>query len=137
MITGPASSVLDFGHETRLVPDNLFYALVARDQHCRWPGCTIRASWCDAHHIVEWADHGSTSEAGCALFCHRHHQLSHQPGWSISGTGAEMKIHHPDGSAEVSTPPGWPTPRAGSTGRTPSNRGAPAHPNPGGQLALV
>ena len=46
VITGPASSVLDFGHETRLVPDNLFYALVARDQHCRWPGCTIRATCC-------------------------------------------------------------------------------------------
>ena len=46
VVTGPASSILDFGHETRLVSDNLFNALVVRDQHCRWPGCTIRATWC-------------------------------------------------------------------------------------------
>ena len=45
VITGPGSSILDFGHETRLVSENLFLALVARDQHCRWPGCTIRATW--------------------------------------------------------------------------------------------
>ena len=45
VITGPASSILDFGRETRLVSENLFLALVARDQHCRWPGCTIRATW--------------------------------------------------------------------------------------------
>lgn len=137
VITGPASSVLDFGHETRLVPDNLFLALVARDQHCRWPGCTIRATWCDAHHIVEWADHGSTSEAGCALLCHRHHQLSHQHGWSISGTGAQMTIHHPDGSIEVSQPPGWSSPRAGSTGRERSICDATVSGTATQQLALV
>jgi len=55
VITGPASSILDFGRENRLVSENLFLALVVRDQHCRWPGCTIRATWCDAHHVTEWA----------------------------------------------------------------------------------
>ena len=125
VITGPASSVLDFGHETRLVPDNLFFALVARDQHCRWPGCTIRATWCDAHHIVEWTDHGPTSDENCALLCHRHHQLSHQPGWSISGDAAEMFVHHPDGSSEVSKPPGATSPRAGRPGREPAIGDAP------------
>ena len=65
VITGPASSILDFGRETRLVSENLFLALVARDQHCRWPGCTIHATWCDAHHIVEWLDGGRTNESTC------------------------------------------------------------------------
>jgi len=23
------------------------------DQRCRWPGCTVRAAWCDAHHVLE------------------------------------------------------------------------------------
>ncbi|MEL6890288.1 MAG: DUF222 domain-containing protein, partial [Actinomycetota bacterium] len=35
VVTGPGSSILDFGHESRLVSDNLFLARVARDQHCR------------------------------------------------------------------------------------------------------
>jgi hypothetical protein len=117
VITGPGSSILDFGHETRLVSENLFLALVARDQHCRWPGCTIRATWCDAHHIIEWADGGPTTDENCALLCHRHHQLSHQPGWKITGTGSELRVHHPDGSIDVSKPPGAATPRAATVGR--------------------
>lgn len=131
VITGPASSILDFGHETRLVPDNLFLALVARDRHCRWPGCTIRATWCDAHHIVEWTDHGPTNEANCALLCHRHHQLTHEPGWSVTGTGDELRIARPDGTVEVSRPPGASAPRAGTAGREPPPHDAtiPAEPD--------
>ncbi len=136
LITGPGSSILDFGHENRLVSDNLFLALVARDQRCRWPGCSIRATWCDAHHIVHRADHGPTDDENLVLLCHRHHQLSHQRGWKMTGTGAELTVHHPDGSTEVSKPPGASppaaTPRAGTTGREPPNphateSGEPAH----------
>ena len=136
VITGPASSVLDFGHETRLVPDNLFYALVARDQHCRWPGCTIRATWCDAHHIIEWTEHGPTSDHNCVLLCHRHHQLSHQPGWKISGDATEMLVQHPDGSIEVSKPPRATSPRVGTSGREPPVGDVPID-SPAEQLAFV
>jgi hypothetical protein len=66
------------------------------------------------------------------LLCYRHHQLSHQPGWKITGTGAELEVYNPDGSVEVSRPPGAPPPadkpRAGMTGREPpgDNAHAPA-----------
>ena len=125
VITGPASSILDFGHETRLVSENLFNALVVRDQHCRWPGCTIRATWCDAHHITEWADAGTTDQNNTALLCHRHHQLSHQPGWIITGDGAAITIERPDGTTLVSKPPGVPTSRADAIGREPASGNAP------------
>lgn len=108
VITGPGSSVLDFGRENRLVSENLFLALVARDQHCRWPGCTIRATWCDAHHVTEWGHQGRTNESTCALLCHAHHSLTHQPGWSVNGNGHVFTIHHPDGSVETSRPPNVP-----------------------------
>jgi hypothetical protein len=136
VITGPGSSILDFGHETRLVSENLFLALVARDQHCRWPGCTIRANWCDAHHIVEWADGGPTTDENCALLCHRHHQLSHQPGWKITGTGSELRVHHPDGSTDVSKPPGAATTRAATTGREQQSPDAPTAANPAGRFTV-
>jgi hypothetical protein len=125
VITGPGSSILDFGHETRLVSDNLFLALVARDQHCRWPGCTVRATWCDAHHIIEWTENGPTTDENCALLCHRHHQMSHQPGWKITGDGNELHVRHPDGSIEVSKPPGAAPPRADRIGREPTASNAP------------
>ncbi|MGB3734755.1 MAG: DUF222 domain-containing protein [Ilumatobacter sp.] len=115
VITGPGSSILDFGRENRLVSNNLFLALVTRDQHCRWPHCTIRATWCDAHHITQWGHHGRTNELTCALLCHHHHSLTHQPGWSITGNGHQFTIHPPDGTTQTSqpptTPPARPTPR--------------------------
>ena len=127
VITGPGSSILDFGHETRLVSENLFLALVARDQHCRWPGCSIRATWCDAHHIIEWTEGGPTTDCNCVLLCHHHHQLSHQPGWKITGDGSELRIHHPDGSVEISKPPGAVAPRADSIGQEHGPGNAPPH----------
>jgi hypothetical protein len=105
VITGPGSSILDFGRENRLVSENLFLALVARDHHCRWPGCTKRATRCDAHHLTEWGHHGRTNESTCALLCHYHHSVTHLPGWKVTGNGHEFTIHHPDGSTETSRPP--------------------------------
>ena len=54
------------------------------------------------------------------LLCHRRHQLSHQPGWTITGTGTALEVRHPDGSVKVSKPPGARAPRAGTIGREPA-----------------
>ena len=34
--------------------------VIARDRHCRFPGCRRPARWCDAHHIIHWLDLGPT-----------------------------------------------------------------------------
>ena len=49
-----------------------------RDRHCSYPGCTMASSWCDAHHLVHWADHGPTNLDNAALLCERHHTIVHQ-----------------------------------------------------------
>src|SRR5687767_11049898 len=42
---------------TRTVPAAIRRALDYRDRGCRFPGCTSR--FCDAHHVVHWADGGA------------------------------------------------------------------------------
>ena len=46
------------GEARRSIPPALRRALDLRDQHCTHPGCDVPARWCDAHHIVHWADGG-------------------------------------------------------------------------------
>ena len=135
VITGPRSSILDFGHENRLVSENLFLSLVARDRHCRWPGCSIRATWCDAHHVTEWGRHGRTDEGTCALLCSYHHSVTHQPGWTITGNAHEFTIHHPDGSTEISRPPAISTVDGSRRGRPPD--GSPIRADPIGRESLT
>lgn len=69
------------GPERRVVPPALRRALDLRDGGCTHPGCDIPARWCDAHHIVHWAEGGSTEAPNLRLLCRRHHRQAddHQP----------------------------------------------------------
>ena len=46
------SAVLDYGMSTRTIPAPLWYALVVRDEGCRFPGCDRPSWWCQGHHVV-------------------------------------------------------------------------------------
>ena len=35
------------------------------------------APWCDAHHILHWADGGKTTLPNLRLLCRRHHRHAH------------------------------------------------------------
>ena len=48
--TSPGGSA-DVGRYHRTVSLRLRRLLVARDRHCRWPGCHEPSSRCDAHYI--------------------------------------------------------------------------------------
>ncbi|AXJ11884.1 HNH endonuclease signature motif containing protein, partial [Arthrobacter sp. PM3] len=60
VLLGTAGRVLDIGRASRIFPPHIRKALIARDQGCAFPGCTIPASWCEAHHIDYWSRGGST-----------------------------------------------------------------------------
>jgi hypothetical protein len=83
MVLGSRSQVLDVGRLHRLVPLALWLALVARDRHCAFPGCTRPPVACDAHHIQHWVDGGVTSLANLVLLCRRHHTLVHTTPWEV------------------------------------------------------
>ena len=55
------SVTIDVGRSKRVISGPARKALMARDGHCRWPGCERPASWCDGHHLVHWI-HGGTTD---------------------------------------------------------------------------
>lgn len=77
IITRGDSEVLDVGRRTRVVPPALRRALVLRDRGCRYSGCDRPHRWCDAHHLVHWADGGETNLSNLVLLCRRHHRRVH------------------------------------------------------------
>jgi hypothetical protein len=93
------SEPLDVGRRTKVVPPSLRRAVIVRDRTCRFPGCDRPHTWCDAHHVVHWADGGPTGLPNLLLLCRPHHRLIHRPG----GFRAEMHegrpvFRRPDGS---------------------------------------
>ena len=61
IITMGPSQILDVGRTTRTVSGPTRRALLIRDRGCRFDGCDRPAPWCDAHHIIHWADGGPTT----------------------------------------------------------------------------
>ena len=88
--------VLDVGRRTRTIPSAIRRALVARDQRCRFPGCSARH--CDAHHVKHWANGGATKLTNLVLLCRRHHRAVHEERFGVT--------LHPDGSVTVTRPDG-------------------------------
>src|SRR5207237_912154 len=72
------SEPLEVGRRTPVVAPALRRAVVIRDRGCRFPGCDRPPGWCDAHHVVHWADGGSTLLENLILLCRPHHRLIHQ-----------------------------------------------------------
>ncbi|UDY22583.1 HNH endonuclease signature motif containing protein [Nocardioides sp. Kera G14] len=83
-VLGTNGQILDVGRAHRLVTTAIWLALVLRDRHCAFPGCNRLPIACDAHHIVHWADGGSTSLDNLILLCRRHHTMTHHTSWTVS-----------------------------------------------------
>jgi Domain of unknown function (DUF222)/HNH endonuclease len=100
IVMGPGSEPLDVGRATPVVSVALRRAVIARDRHCRFPGCDRPKSWCDAHHVAHWADGGETALSNLVLLCRRHHRLVHaNGGFSLRMVDGRPEFRRPDGSA--------------------------------------
>ncbi len=79
-------------------PSRRLTALVlARDGHCRFPGCSVAARFCDLDHVRPWPT-GPTAAGNLLALCRRHHRIKQAPGWSVR--------LRPDGIAEWTDPTG-------------------------------
>ena len=97
-VYGTRGEVLDVGRTHRLVTPALWVALVLRDRHCTFPACTRPPVMCHAHHIVHWADGGTTSLDNLALLCGHHHRVIHHCPWDI-------RLNPDDRQPEFGPPP--------------------------------
>ncbi|HEY8924972.1 MAG TPA: HNH endonuclease signature motif containing protein [Polyangia bacterium] len=89
--------VLDVGRRTRAIPTAIWRALLIRDHHCRFPGCTNR-SFLHGHHIVHWLQGGRTALTNLVTLCSFHHRQVHEGGFEISLTpDMQVKVWTPDG----------------------------------------
>lgn len=84
VITDGPSEILDVGRRTRTVLPAVRRAVVVRDGGSVFPGCDRPPPWCDAHHIVHWADGGPTSLVNLALICRQHHRRLHEGRWQLT-----------------------------------------------------
>jgi hypothetical protein len=63
-----------YGDTHRIFTANQRLALAARDRGCTFPGCTSGPAWCEAHHVIDYADGGRTSVVNGTLLCPYHHR---------------------------------------------------------------
>ena len=99
VVMAGGSEPLDVGRRTPVVSPAIRRAVIVRDRHCRFPGCDRPHTWCDAHHVVHWADGGSTAVPNLLLLCRRHHRMVHRPGaFRLELIDGRPMFGRPDGS---------------------------------------
>lgn len=70
-------------------------AIIARDGGCIIPGCTIPATWCEIHHVREYAQGGPTHTDNGVALCWHHHRTLHLSQWQIRMRNGVPEIRGP------------------------------------------
>lgn len=78
IVFGPEGDVLDVGRATRPFSKQLRRAVIARDRHCCYPGCSSPPTLAEVHHIRWWSRGGDTSVVNGVLLCWYHHDVVHE-----------------------------------------------------------
>ena len=117
VVTRGASTILDYGTTTRLASDSQYYALVARDGGCRWPGCDRPPGWCQVHHIDEvFLEDGPTDLKQDVFELFNTSRLRPSPRMEIHRRHRRPMVRKPDGTlmaapcTRTSIPPSTTTP---------------------------
>ncbi|WP_182111972.1 MULTISPECIES: HNH endonuclease signature motif containing protein [unclassified Actinotalea] len=113
IVFGPESQILDVGQDERTYTKELRRAVIARDRHCQYPGCTAPPTLGEIHHIRWWSRGGDTSTDNGVLLCWHHHDHVHTHDLRITRVPHGFEFRHPDGRPAVLPEPA----EAGPPGR--------------------
>jgi Domain of unknown function (DUF222)/HNH endonuclease len=83
------------GRTTDTIPKHIRRKVIARDRHCRYPGCCRPAVWSEIHHIKHREHGGEHTVTNLVLLCGRHHQRIH--------AFNETLVLHPNGALTVTS----------------------------------
>ena len=103
---------VNVGRAQRIVPPRTRRLVEDRDRGCRFPGCSATAH-VECHHLIHWADGGTTDTWNLCCLCDFHHDAHHNGDFTISGNA-----DNPDGLTFTSRG-GFPI-RPGPTFTTPT-----------------
>lgn len=108
--------------DSRYVSKAIQAALDERDRSCVVTGCA-RTYPLEHHHVVGFADGGSTSIDNLATLCRAHHDLVTNKGYTLEGPPGHWKLHPPG-------PSGPRAPEACDTEQTPGAHTGKEPPGP-------
>lgn len=101
---------LDIGEAEPAIPAHLRRAVLARHQHCTYPGCRVPGAFCQIHHYIPWSRGGRTALGNLGPVCPFHHQtVVHRWGWTLTlHADGEITATSPDGTRTLHDhdPPG-------------------------------
>ena len=121
IVFGPDGAALDVGRAQRVFTGPQRRAVIARDRHCQYPGCTAPPTLSEVHHVRWWGrDNGPTSVDNGILICWHHHAQVHARNLTITRSAGRWTFTRHDGTPLTGRPPGSDPPRT-----APSDRDAP------------
>lgn len=88
------------------VPADIRRSLVARDEHCRFIGCSLPVYRCDIDHTIPAEDGGPTSTDNLGHLCRGHHVMKHHGGLQLEqDRPGDFTWTLPSGRSYTSRPP--------------------------------
>ncbi|RZU61655.1 HNH endonuclease signature motif containing protein [Zhihengliuella halotolerans] len=87
--------IIGLGAKERTFTGHQRRAIAARDGGCVIPNCTIRAAWCEVHHVSPWARGGKTTIENGVLLCWHHHHSLEKSGWDIQMRNGVVQVKAP------------------------------------------
>jgi len=101
-----AGGDLDLGRSTRQPNRAQRRALRGQYATCAIPGCCVRFSKTELHHVIWWRFGGCTNLDNLVPLCWLHHQRVHKDGWLLRlSQDRTLTITLPDGQVMTTGPP--------------------------------
>ncbi|KJL29445.1 HNH endonuclease signature motif containing protein [Microbacterium oxydans] len=91
----PEGRIIGIGTTDRIFTTHKRRAITLRDKECLIPGCHVRASWCEIHHVHEHARGGPTHTDNGVALCWHHHRTLDTSGWEIRMGNGTPQVRGP------------------------------------------